>query len=60
MPNFQQSFVIEMNAMKTGIKAVLGQEGKPNVYLNKAIGERFMNNQIYEREPIAMVLVVQK
>lgn len=38
MPNFNDSFTIEMDASGDGIGAVLSQQGKPIAFISRALG----------------------
>jgi hypothetical protein len=38
MPNFNKSFIIEMEAAEEGIGAVLTQQGKPIAFMSRALG----------------------
>lgn len=38
MPNFNESFVIELDALGDGIGTVLSQQGKPIAFMSRALG----------------------
>ena len=38
MPNFNEPFVIESDALGDGIGAVLTQQGKPMAFMSQALG----------------------
>jgi len=38
MPNFNKSFIIEMEVAEEGIGAVLTQQGKPVTFMSRALG----------------------
>ncbi|XP_039044703.1 uncharacterized protein LOC120184271 [Hibiscus syriacus] len=48
------------NASSRGVRVVLSQEGRPIAYLNKALGPKHMDLSIYEKEYIAILMVVSK
>jgi hypothetical protein len=60
LPNFQQSFTVETDACQDGIGAVLMQQGQPIAYLSKALGQQHRNLSIYEKEFLALIMVVEK
>lgn len=58
--NFNDQFVIEIDASGVGIGAVLMQHGHPIAYLSNALADRNLRLCAYERELIAVVFAVQK
>jgi hypothetical protein len=60
LPNFSQSFELEMDACDTGIRAVLMQQNRPVAYLSKALAPQHQQLSIYEKEFLALIMVVQK
>lgn len=60
MPNFNKSFIIETDASGFGVRVVLLQEGHPVAYFCKVLGMRACLKSIYEKELMAIVLVVIK
>lgn len=58
--DFSKNFAVESDACKTGFGAVLMQEGKPLAFFSKAISPRDMGLSTYEKELLAVVLVVQR
>lgn len=60
LPDFSKKFVIETDASGKGIGVVLMQEGRPLAYISKALFPRNQALSIYEREFLAMLMVVQK
>ena len=59
-PDFSKSFTIETDACSTGIGAVLSQEGHPVVFYSKALGVNNQKLSIYEKEFLAIMMVVDK
>lgn len=60
LPNFQESFTIETDACHDGIGEVLMQHGQPIAYLSKALGEKHKALSIYEKEFLALIMVVER
>ena len=60
VPNFNKLFIIESDASRTGVGAVLMQEGRPVAFMSKSLSERDQKKSVYERELMAIVLVIQK
>ncbi|GJX17947.1 putative mitochondrial protein, partial [Tanacetum coccineum] len=50
LPNFDQMFIIETDALSTGIRAVLVQNGHPLAYMSKILSTKY-----YEKEFMAVV-----
>jgi hypothetical protein len=60
LPNFQEQFTVETDACADGVGAVLMQKGQPIAYLSKALGEKHKHLSIYEKEFLALIMVVEK
>lgn len=60
LPRFDLPFVMETDACKEGIGAVLMQEGKPLAYISRHLKGKQLNLSIYEKELLAVVFAVQK
>nr|XP_051211131.1 uncharacterized protein LOC127328578 [Lolium perenne] len=60
LPDFQQEFVIEMDACATGIGAVLMQHGHPLTFLSRALGPKNQALSIYDKECLAILLAIEK
>jgi hypothetical protein len=52
--------VVETDACENGMGAVLIQHRKPIAYISKALGERNRHLSIYDKEFLALILVVEK
>ena len=60
LPNFKLPFTVETDACKRGVGAVLMQAGHPVAYLSKALGPVAQTMSTYEKECLAILLVVEK
>ena len=60
VPSFTEPFVMETDASGKGIGAVLMQDGRLIACMSQVLFDRAQNKSIYERELMAIVLVVQK
>jgi hypothetical protein len=60
LPNFSLPFTVETDACDSGVGAVLMQQGHPIAYMSKALG--IMNRKlfVYEKEFLAVIMVVDK
>lgn len=58
LPNMQKPFLIETHASDKGIGVVLQQEGHPVAYVSKALGLRNQALSTYEKECLAILLVI--
>lgn len=60
LPNFTKHFVVEVDACGTGVGAVLMQQGHPIAFLSQALGQKHLGLSTYEKELIALLLVIEK
>jgi len=60
LPNISKTFVVETDTSGLGIGVVLMQEGHPIAYFSKALSSRHQGLSTYEKELMAVVLVVEK
>lgn len=60
LPNFEQEFVLEIDASGTGIGAVLCQGGHPLAYLSKTLAVKHQSLSTYEKEFLAVVAALEK
>lgn len=60
IPNFSKVFVVETDASKDGIGAVLMQESHPIAYISRSLGPKWQMLSVYEKELLALVFAVQK
>lgn len=50
LPDFGKPFTLETDASRSGIRAVLWQEGRPLVFLSQALSPRHQGLSIYDKE----------
>lgn len=60
LPDFQERFVIEIDASNSGVGAVLMQRGHPIAFASKVFGPRSGATSTYERELRAIIFAVQQ
>lgn len=58
LPDFSLPFCIYTDACKTGVGAVLMQRGHPLAFLSKALGPKNQGLSTYEKEYLAILIVV--
>ncbi|KAB2612816.1 ATP-dependent RNA helicase ddx18 [Pyrus ussuriensis x Pyrus communis] len=56
VPDFSKQFVIEIDALSSGIRAVLSQDGHPITYLSKTLT---LGLSTYDKEMLAIVFAMQ-
>lgn len=60
VPDFSKTFVLETDACKVGVGAVLMQQGHPLAYLSKALCHKNQALSTYEMECLALLMAVEK
>jgi hypothetical protein len=60
VPDFSKKFCIETDACKSGVGAVLMQEGHPLAYISKPLGPKTQGLSTYEKEYLAILIVVEQ
>lgn len=60
MPDFSQPFILETDACRNGIEAVLIQQGQPIAYFSQALCERNQALSTYEKELLKLMTAVTK
>lgn len=60
LPDFKKPYEIETDASDIGIGAVLMQAGHPIAFLSKALGPKSRGLSTYEKESLAILMVVEK
>lgn len=59
LPDFNKTFIVETDASRTGIGAVLMQDHHPISFISRALGPRHQSLSVYEKELLAVIHVVQ-
>lgn len=60
LPDFEQPFVVEIDASDTGLGVVLSLNQRPIAYFSQNLSKRAQAKPIYEKELMAIVKAVQK
>lgn len=60
LPDFTKTFCIETDACKTGVGAVLLQDGHPLAFMSKALGPKTQGLSTYEKEYLAILVAVEQ
>jgi hypothetical protein len=60
LPNFEEVFVVEIDACMDGIGAVLMQRNRPIAFLSKALSEKNQMLSIYDKEFLALLMAVER
>ena len=59
MPNFNEPFIIEPDASRDGIGAVLTQQGRPTAFMSGALGIAKRSWSTYAKEMLAIIQAIQ-
>jgi hypothetical protein len=60
LPNFNATFIVEIDACGEGVGAVLMQAGQPIAFLSKALGDKHRALSICEKEFLALIMAMEK
>ena len=60
LPDFNEVFVVEFDALSGGIRVVLTQKGRPITYFCKALSPKHQALFVYEKEMLAFLVAVKK
>lgn len=60
LPNFDELFIVECDATRSGIGGVLMQNQRPIAFFSHALRDKNLFFSTYEKEMLALVLAVQK
>lgn len=60
LPNFNELFIVECDATRSGIGGVLMQNQRPIAFFSHALRDKNLFFSTYEKEMLALVLAVQK
>lgn len=60
LPDFSKPIVIETDACKSGVGAVMMQGGRPIAFMSKALGQKHLGLSTYEKELLSIIMATQK
>jgi hypothetical protein len=60
LPNFSIPFILETDACKSGLGAVLMQEGRPIAFYSQCLGPKTNAQSVYEKEALAILHALKK
>jgi hypothetical protein len=60
LPDFSKQFILETDASDMGVGAVLMQQGHPLAYISKALDPKTRGPSTYEKEYLAILIVVDQ
>lgn len=60
LPDFEKTFVIETDACRNGVGAVMMQDNRPIAYMSKVLSPKHLGLSTYEKEMMAVIMAVQK
>lgn len=60
LPDFNKSFQIQSDASKSGVGAVLLQDGHPLAFVSKSLGPRTRGLSTYDKEYLAILVAVEQ
>jgi hypothetical protein len=60
LPDFTKPFILETDACKSGLGAVLMQEGRPIAFFSQCLGPKTDAMSVYEKEALAILHALKK
>ena len=60
LPDFNEEFILDIDACATGVGAVLMQQGHPIAFLSKALGPKNQALPMYDKECLAILMAIEK
>jgi hypothetical protein len=60
LPNFDQPFTLEIDVSKTGIGAVIMQQGQPIAFYSESLGPKVFVQSTYHKEALTILQALKR
>jgi hypothetical protein len=60
LPNFDQPFTLEIDVSKTGIGAVIMQQGQPIAFYSESLGSKVFAQSTYHKEALTILQALKR